>query len=218
MNNLTWLINPLNKYFPGQFLITPRVRAELIDRPLTTKKYKFEALQMIPYILDGSLKVYNAEKVKPILDEILTLGNHLLKARDRYLTLVHPAEMEVIATAVFLKAKAVVIDERTARELLEDPDELAHWMSRKLKCDVRIDQESLKRFRRLTKGIRVIRSAELVTVAYELGLLNRYVMAKEEKIIPDLQNVLLESVLWGVKLNGCSISRDEISQIRRMER
>ena len=61
-------------------------------------------------------------------------------------------------------------------------------------------------------NIRAIRSVELVAVAYELGILDSYITK-----IPDARKNLLESVLWGVKLNGCAVSKDEIGQILRIE-
>ena len=60
--------------------------------------------------------------------------------------------------------------------------------------------------------MKVIRSVELVTVAYENGILDRFITK-----IPDAKKNLLESVLWGVKLNGCAVSKDEIEQIIRIE-
>ena len=53
---------------------------------------------------------------------------------------------------------------------------------------------------------------ELVTIAYEKGLLDNYLADVKEP-----RKTLLDSVLWGVKLNGCSVSRREIEQIIRME-
>ena len=71
---------------------------------------------------------------------------------------------------------------------------------------------SIKEFSKITKGIRMIRSVELVTMAYEMGMLDQYIAE-----IPDSKKMLLEGILWGVKLQGCAVSRDEIEQIMRME-
>ncbi|MBI2656373.1 hypothetical protein HYX03_01385 [Candidatus Woesearchaeota archaeon] len=51
-----------------------------------------------------------------------------------------------------------------------------------------------------------------MAIAYEHGLLDDYITK-----IPDARKNLLESVLWGVKLNGCAVSKDEIEQIVRIE-
>ena len=48
-NNLLWILEPLKNKFKGRFVITEGVRKELIDKPLTTKKFKFEALHCLLY-------------------------------------------------------------------------------------------------------------------------------------------------------------------------
>ena len=42
MNNLLWLLEQLKSQFNGEFFICPAVRRELVDKPLQTKKYKFQ--------------------------------------------------------------------------------------------------------------------------------------------------------------------------------
>ncbi|MEK7074128.1 MAG: hypothetical protein AAB968_00005, partial [Patescibacteria group bacterium] len=69
---------------------------------------------------------------------------------------------------------------------------------------------------RYVSKTKILRSVELVTVAFEFGLLDRYVAAGEEKAIPGIRQKLLESVLWGLKMNGCAVSGKEIEQITRM--
>ena len=64
----------------------------------------------------------------------------------------------------------------------------------------------------MIRNFRVIRSVELVTVAFEKGILDRY-----RPDMPYGDEILLEGVLWGVKLNGCSVSNKEIEEILRME-
>ena len=47
LNNLLWVLDPLKKKFKGNFYITKSVKKEIIDRPLNSKKFKFEALQVL---------------------------------------------------------------------------------------------------------------------------------------------------------------------------
>jgi hypothetical protein len=58
--------------------------------------------------------------------------------------------------------------------------------------------------------LKLIRSIELVTVAFEMGLLNQYLVK-----IPNARRELLDSLLWAVKLNGCSVTDAEIKDILR---
>ena len=51
-----------------------------------------------------------------------------------------------------------------------------------------------------------------MTIGYERGLLDSFITK-----ISDARKNLLESVLWGLKLNGCAVSKDEIEQIMKIE-
>ena len=104
-----------------------------------------------------------------------------------------------------------MIDERTTRLLLENPRKLAALLTRKLRTEVAYNGATYREFQNEVGKLSVLRSVDLVTIAYELGLLNRYLFK------PELKKTLLEGVLWGAKLNGCSVSREEIDDIIKME-
>jgi hypothetical protein len=126
--------------------------------------------------------------------------------------IVHFAEMSVIAAAVNINADAIVIDEKTTRFLIENPRMVLEILRTMLHSPVSINENNLKEFSNIAKGLKTIRSVELVTIAYELGILDGYITK-----LPDARKNLLESVLWGVKLNGCAVSKEEIEQIIRLE-
>ena len=105
------------------------------------------------------------------------------------------------------------MDERTIRLLIEDPKKLEHILEHRLHTKVYVEGKNLRKFRDFTKNIKLIRSVELVTLAYELGLLDKYIPN-----LPGGKKTLLESLLWGVKLDGCSVSKREIGQIMRIEK
>ena len=77
---------------------------------------------------------------------------------------------------------------------------------------IKVNKSNLKRFRAETKNLKIIRSVELVTIAYELGLLDKFILN-----IPEPRKTLIEGLLWGVKLNGCAVSRNEIDNIIKLE-
>jgi len=102
LNNLNWLIEPLKEKYGGEFFITPAVYGELIERPLSTKKYKFEALQNLPYLIKGIIK-NDARKIINIkANELINLANKCFRAQDNYIQIVHIGEMEALACAIFL--------------------------------------------------------------------------------------------------------------------
>jgi len=127
-------------------------------------------------------------------------------------SLVHEGEIDSLAGAIIMQSEAVVIDERTTRLMIEDWQLLRKLMQKKLHTRIDVDSGNLKKFLEKVKGIRIIRSTELAVVAYEKGVL--------QSCLPKIRNAkkeLIDGVLWGIKLNGCSISREEIEKIVRTE-
>ena len=211
-NNLLWLLEPLKNQFKGDFYITEGVRKELVENPLQSRKFKFEALQVEQQIEKGILKVINDPKIKPKGFELMNITNSCFKADNNPIKIVQLAEMETIAFALIYGAEGIVVDERVTRLLIESPEMIKETMRKRLHANINVNTSNLKTINDETRDLRIIRSVELVTVAYELGFLDKY-LAK----IPDSEKTLLESVLWGVKLNGCAVSRKEIEQILKME-
>lgn len=219
MNNLLWLLEPLKSKFNGEFYITESVKQELIDRPLKTKKYKFEALQVLKYITKDVLRIISSPEIEAKAHHLQNLANNSFRAKGHYIKVVHYAEMEALATCLVHGASAFVTDERTSRHLVEMPDQETERLQRKLHTKIQINNDNFNQFKEEVKGLRVIRSVELVTIAYEMGLLDMYITEKEHEIIPDLdlKKTLLEAVLWGVKLQGCAVSTAEIDDIIKFE-
>ena len=151
-------------------------------------------------------------KIKNQTEKLLSMANSCFSAFGHTMNLVHDAEMSAIALYLQKNADAFVVDEKTTRLLIENPRKLHHILRHNLHAKVEINSSSMRDFQKLAKNVRMIRSVELVTIAYEKGLLDKY--------LPHIDNSrkeLLESVLWGVKLNGSAVSKKEIEQILRME-
>ncbi len=214
MNNLLWILEPLKRVSNANFYITELVKKELVDTPLNkTKKFMFEALQVLRYIENKTLEIEENYEIKNQTAKLVDIANNCFKAFGHNINLVHEAEISAIALYLQKKADAFVVDERTARLLIENPKKLHNILRHTLHTNIEENKNNIKEFRKLTKNVKVIRSAELVTVAYENGLLDKYLTN-----VPYPEKVLLESVLWGVKLNGCAVSKRELEQIMRIER
>ena len=217
LNNLIWLIEPLQREFRGTFYIPMGVKKELIDRPLKTKKFKFEALQMIPYINNGTLEIIENDFILSKARELMDISNRSFKAKGKWIQIIQTGEMETLATALYFNSKTVVIDERITRMLIENPNDVKKTLERRLHTKIYMDKKNVELLHSQIKQLKVIRSVELVTMAYEMGLLNKYVDKSERMTIKNIEKMLLEGVLWGVKLNGCSVSEKEIKEIIRGE-
>lgn len=211
-NNLLWLFERFNQITKKPFSIVSSVKREIVDRPLATKKFKFEALQVERLIEQGVLAVIEQPEFKSKALRLLDLANNIFWAHNSPIRIVQLGEMETLAAAASLGTNRVVVDERITRSLIESPEQLHRLMEQRLHTKLHVDTGRLEEFRMMTRHIELIRSAELVAIAYEKGLLNNYVVK-----VPNARKELLESVLWGVKLSGCAISEQEIKELVGME-
>ena len=213
MNNLLWLLDPLKEIGKANFFITEQVKRELVDVPLNkTKRYKFEALQVLHYIENGTLEVISSDIIQNDTLNLLSIANNCFSAFGHNMNLVHEAEMSAIVLYLQKKADAFVVDERTTRLLIENPKKLRHILEHNLNTKITENKNNLNEFKKITGDVRMIRSVELATISYEKGLLDKYIAN-----MPNSKETLLESVLWGIKLNGCAVSKKEIEQILREE-
>ena len=213
MNNLLWLLEPLKGVFKGDFYIPESVKSELVDDAFDTKKFKFEALQVEELLSRGVVKVLPDRLTKPSTLELLQLANSCFSVRGRPLNIVHYGEIASVVAVSHLGASALVLDERITRELIEHPQHLAKIIEKKLHTRVQSNPAVIDSFRRLTKDIGIVRSAELAAVAFEKGLLNRYAASSLE----NPKKAVLESVLWGLKMDGCAINERGIKAILKAE-
>ncbi|MBI2176401.1 hypothetical protein HYU40_03595 [Candidatus Woesearchaeota archaeon] len=213
VNNLLSTLEKLKERYSGKFVIPESVKDELVDQPLRTKKFMFEAMQVQRLISTGVLEVVEDSDTKELTLELLRLANSSFAAKGRAVQVVQYGEMASIAAAKLLDAEALVMDERITRELVEHPKHLADLMERRLHTTVTINSQDVSLLQQYVSKTKIIRSVELASVAFELGLLDRYVAAGEEQAIPKVRQKLLESVLWGLKMNGCAVSGKEIEQI-----
>jgi predicted nucleic acid-binding protein len=214
LNNLLWTLPKLKELYGGQFMIPAGVKEEVIDHPIHTKKYKLEALQILPMVRDRTLELIDRKETDTLSRELLTDMNRLYWAKDHPITIVHKGEIEAIAGVLALDAEALVVDERNTRYLIETPKRLQRRLQRKLHTKVSIDMKLLRKISQRIGHIKVLRTAEIASVAYEHGLFDLYM----DKNMHNARHEVLEGVLWGIKLNGCAITSDEIDSLLKIER
>lgn len=211
-NNLLWLAPKLKEKFGGDFAITAGVHGELVKKPLETKKFKFEAIQVQRMVEDKIFTILDSPSIRANAEKIQTVANSIFRVRRQPLSILQLGEVQTIAAAMQFNAAAIVCDERITRTLIESPHSLRELYERRLHEKVEMDEHRLHEFQSIVKGIKIIRSVELITIAYELGLLNEFIVN-----VPNAKRELLDSLLWGVKLHGAAISEDEIAQIVKNE-
>ncbi|MBU0457232.1 MAG: hypothetical protein ABH824_02880 [Nanoarchaeota archaeon] len=208
MSRLIWILPKLKEKYGGKFYITPAVKRELIERPMTIKRFEFEALQSLKLIEDGVLEVYDKVPQKKV-NELINLANSSFKIKSKNLDIIQSGEMEIVACALETNADAIIMDERTLRLFIENNKEMEKLLEIRFKKDVVADRERMDKFSQQLKGTKILRSIELVSTAYKMGLLDQY--------IPKLKGgreILIDSVLWTTKYNGCAVTQHEIEEIK----
>jgi hypothetical protein len=205
MNGLLDILEKLKKEFPGEFIITPEVKKEVIDRPLQNKKYELEGIK-ISDLLSRSILKLSSEFIKnPALEKetsrILNIANSSFKA-DKNISLIQRGEASCLAFSNLCGCENLIaIDERTTRMLVEDPDGLKKIMEMKLHLKITIDKQNIKKL----NDFRFIRSSELLYIAYKKNLFN---LKKD--------NILLDALLYAVKYTGTAISQKEIEELKKL--
>jgi hypothetical protein len=209
MNGLIPELKKLKELFDGKFIITKEVKYEIIDRPINIKRFELEALKLQELINDGILEFpeslgINENQITKQTEELLSIANSTFIERGKPLHLIDLGETSTLILQKILNEKQIknliVIDERTTRMLSEKPENLKRLLQKKLHSRIDIKKENLQHFREF----KIIRSSELAFLIYKKNLTR----IKNKKI--------LDAMLYGLKFKGCSISSEEINQIKKL--
>ncbi len=208
MAGLLPVLEKLKKIFPGEFIITPQVKIEIIDKPLKIKKYKLEAIQVKDLLERGIIKlssdIVSDQRLESEVKKILKITNGVLRTtKDKEkIKIIHKGEASCLAFSNLCRQNSViVIDERTTRILTESPEKLEKLMERKLHTPLELEFSLIKDF----KDFKFIRSTELIFLAYKKNLIS---MKKD--------NDLLDALLYGLKFKGAAISGVEIEEMKKL--
>lgn len=202
-------LKKLKGVFNGHFLITQDIKNEVVDKPIKIKRFELEALKIqelidmkileMPEVV-GVKSSEVSERTKIVLD----ITNNTFIGKKREIELIDLGEASCLALNRILAEKKIdsvlAVDERTTRMLCEKPEDLRKFLEKKFHTKIIVRKENFKIF----KGIKVIRSVELVYVAYKKGLIK----LKGKKV--------LDALLWAVKFKGCSVSGEDIEEMQRL--
>lgn len=211
MSGLLYVLKNLKKDFNGHFLITEDVKREVIDTPIKRKRFELEALRVKALFDEGILELPDKIGIddKIVRDkghEVMEMTNSFFKTHKRNLRILQIGESSSLALSKILIEKGIdniiAIDERTTRVVIEKPQNLKELLQRKMHSRIEVHQKSFDYF----KDFRVIRSAEILYVAWKKGI----VELKDGETI-------LDALLYAVKFKGCAISSDEIEEIKKLK-
>ena len=209
MNGLLTELRGLKELFGGKFLITKEIVNEIIDKPLKIKRFELEALKLNELLTDKILEMPSSlgideRKVSKMALEIMNKANDTFFGHENAIHLIDLGESSCLALSKLLDEKGIKnvlsVDERTTRLLGEKPENLFSLFQKKLHTEITAKRENFKFF----KDFRFIRSTELIYIAYKRGI----VKLKNHDV--------LDALLYAMKLNGCSITDEEISDIKKL--
>jgi predicted nucleic acid-binding protein len=206
MNGLLPVLEKLHKELDGDFLITKEVKREVIDYPLTTKKYELEALQLKQLfdndvIKHADITPKQVDELRNIREMIKRLANSTFTANGKEIHLLDKGECATLALSVLINQDNVLaVDERTTRMLCENPENLRKLFEKKLHTPIKAKRENYDYFKRF----KIIRSTELVYIA------------NKKKLFDIKDPNVLEAALYSLKYHGCSISEEEIKEIKKI--
>ncbi len=207
MNGLFDELRSLKRVFNGKFLITKDVFNESIAKPLTIKRFELEAIRLNQLVEDKTLEFSNVDEsqIQTETKKILELSNSMYKSKDEFVKMIDLGEASCLALSKILTTQKVpnliVIDERTTRMLCESPNQLKKLLERKLHIRVNLQKDNSSYF----KEFKIIRSCELIYVAFRKNL----------TLLKGKQS--LDALLWALRFKGCSISDEEIKEIKLLK-
>lgn len=184
-------------------MITPAVYEESISRPWNIKRYELNAVR-IKDAVDSGLMIVSARDgfMASESEKLMSLANNIASIRGSALSILHRGEAESLALAKKADAKAIAVDERTTRSLVESPQSMLFFLRKRYGEKIAISERNAQEFMARVSGIQVVRSVELISLSY-----------LDSCYSPDLPNSKksLEAALYSAKFSGCSVSFGEIS-------
>ncbi|MEM4272613.1 MAG: hypothetical protein QXH30_03400 [Candidatus Bilamarchaeaceae archaeon] len=190
-----------------QMLIPRSVQRETVDTPLSlsTKEHCFSAIRIKDMINDGVLKTID-EDVSAETKKIMGIANSIFYARGSPISLIHLGETEILALARKLDISSILIDERTARILIEDPASMVGHLQGEFRTAIMVNRQNLAQLAEMVKGMEVIRSTEVAFLGYEKGFFRHF---------DGMEKQAAEAALYKLKYAGCAISFKEIEEYAR---
>ena len=204
-------LKKLKQSFNGKFLITQEVKQEVIDKPMNIEKFQLESLRIQQLVDEGIFEFPASFGISDLVvsnetEKMMNFANNTYYEKSGSIKLIDSGEASCMALGKLLDEKGIknilAVDERTMRSLCETPEELKNFLNKKFHTGIRVNKNNINLFRKF----KIIRSVELIYLAYKNG----FIEIKNKK--------LLESLVYALKFKGCSVSREEIDEIKKLDK
>ncbi len=183
----------------ARFIAPESVFEESVGRPSKIKQYGFSAVRIKRLFFEGVMERVVVDG--RLTEKVLSLANNLFYVGRVPLELIHLGEAECLAYAH--NTNGMVIDEKTLRLLVEDPNKLRGLLKGEYGGRLVINEERLVEWQSLARGIKILRSAELVGVAAKQGYFKKF---------EDDEGFAYKSAIYALRGFGCSLTNDEMRE------
>ena len=191
-------------------IITPAVYSESISRPWHIKRFELNAVRIKDAVDSGLIAVAVINKqIAFDSQRLMDLANSVASLKQRNLKIFHRGEAEAVALAKNISARVLAVDERTTRTLIEAPQSMQSFLTRRYRGDVVVSQEKAREFQEEVSDLLILRSTELFALAHA-----------DDCFPPDMKTTpkALEAALYAAKFGGCAISFKEIQEHLKKQR
>lgn len=190
----------------NEFVIPPAVYAEIVTRPVSVPRFAFSALRLGKLVRHGVLSVVKHPQLDKRAVDILAASNALFSVDGRALEILHRGEAECMAL-LSLEPKrysGFVVDEKTARLVLEAPDKLAAALKSEFAGQVRVNADARSRVAKLFPSFpAVFRSAELAILGGQAGYYADF---------GSMAQPAMHAAVHALRQAGCSIAETELAE------
>ena len=191
----------------ARFYITPAVEKEIVFNPLNFTRHAFSAIRLKNLVTKGVLKVTSAS-AKREFAELSEWSNNLFSVNRRPLRIMHAGELECLAVYKKINASGFLVDEKTARLMVESPGTLLESLHAEYRTKVEINDNIAQKLGEFVYGINAIRSTEILALAYEKGFFSQYEGIEKEAF---------HAAEYAARNAGCSISAKELAEYERIK-
>ncbi|VVB69742.1 Uncharacterised protein [uncultured archaeon] len=183
-----------------EFYIPDEVLIETVEKALRNPKYTLSGLRVKEKVDAGLLKVIviDNNEAKVIVDN----ANKIYSIEKTNLEILQQGEAEAMLALLKGYATAMLVDERTARKLCENIQDLTNVLKSEYELRLITNEENKKYFDQFKK-YHVFRSTELVALAGAKGYFKKFKENEEKGFV---------SAMYSLRNYGCSISDSELKE------
>ena len=110
MSNLLGELRKLKEKFKGKFLITADVKREVIDKPLTIKRFWLQAMMIEQLLADRVLEMPDSvsvseEAINSQTKKLMDVANSMFESRGRDVKLISSGESSCLALSRLLRER-----------------------------------------------------------------------------------------------------------------